>query len=178
MRLLLSAVAAVALLSSQASFAAGCSPAAKTAFDVEGLKSELMVTALSCGMQAKYNAFMERFRPEVAQEEGELTAYFKQAYGREAQSEHDAYITQLANVQSEQGLRMGTAFCQQNGGMLSEVQYLTGPSEMSWYASGKDIVQPAGMCVPGAVREVSATTERRTTEHHAVVRKPTREASR
>ena len=37
-------------------------PADVTAFDVAGLKSKLMVTALTCNQQDRYNDFVQRFR--------------------------------------------------------------------------------------------------------------------
>ena len=117
--------------------------AARQAFDVEGLKSELMVTALSCGVQDRYNAFIEKFRPELMAQEGALKSYFASSYGRTAQKEHDDYITQLANVQSERGLQAGTSFCEQRVSMFDEVAVLDNGHDLGGYAEAKDIVQPA-----------------------------------
>jgi hypothetical protein len=143
------AVAGLALAglvnSGQAAFAASqcTSSPAHEAFDVQGLKSELMVTALSCNMQDRYNAFVAKFRSRLLDEEGALNAYFRTTYGRSAQREHDDYITQLANVQSERGLKSGTAFCDQRAAMFDEVAVLESTSDLSSYAQAKDIVQPA-----------------------------------
>ncbi len=122
--------------------------AARQAFDVEGLKSELMVTALSCNQQDRYNAFMAKFRPAVAEQEQALNRYFSSSYGRAAQREHDSYITQLANVQSERGLQAGTQFCDQRSSMFDEVAALDNATDLGGYAEAKDIVQPAnyGSC--------------------------------
>ena len=120
----------------------GMSPA-RQAFDVQGLKSELMVTALSCGGQDRYNAFIAKFRPDLTAEEHTLKTYFDSEYGRSAQKEHDNYITQLANVQSERGLQAGTQFCDQRASMFDEVLALDGASDLGGYAEAKDIVQPA-----------------------------------
>jgi hypothetical protein len=120
----------------------GMSPA-RQAFDVEGLKSELMVTALSCNQQDRYNAFVAKFRPDLTEQERALDAYFASSYGRAAQREHDNYITQLANVQSERGLQAGTQFCDQRVSMFDEVLALDTGSDLSGYAEAKDIVQPA-----------------------------------
>ena len=134
----------VGSLGPAASAAALCDKsAAREAFDVEGLKSELMVTALSCGEQDNYNAFVAKFRPDLTGQEHALTAYFKQTYGKRAQTEHDGYITQLANVQSERGLAAGTQFCAQRASMFSEVMALDDASDLGGYAEAKDIVQPA-----------------------------------
>ena len=113
------------------------------AFDVTGLKSELMVTALSCNEQDKYNAFVAKFHPELIAEEASLDGYFSRTYGRSAQKAHDDYITLLANVQADEGLRSGVAFCQQRMSMFDEVAVLDNATDLSEYAHGKDIVQPA-----------------------------------
>ena len=120
----------------------GMSPA-RQAFDVEGLKSELMVTALSCGAQDRYNAFIGKFRSDLTDQERALKNYFASSYGRSAQKEHDNYITQLANVQSERGLQAGTSFCEQRVSMFDEVAALDNGSDLGSYAEAKDIVQPA-----------------------------------
>ncbi len=124
---------------------AQCGPAASEsdAFDVAGLKSELMVTALSCGEQDKYNAFIAKFNPDLLAEEAALNKYFSRAFGRTAQKAHDDYITQLANVQADRGLSAGVAFCQQRGSMFDEVGSLSSANDLVEYAHGKDIVQPA-----------------------------------
>lgn len=144
MRLLTSAVLSACLLAAPlASAATECAgPNDRHAFDVAGLKSELMVMALSCGEQSKYNQFINRYRTDLAAQEVALTGYFKHAYGRSAQKAHDDYITQLANVQSDNGLKLGVVFCQQNAGMFEEVEALHGGSELPDYAHGQDIVQP------------------------------------
>ncbi len=137
--------AAVATLLCGQAFAAGqCGiSSARQAFDVQGLKSELMVTALSCNAQDRYNAFVEKFRPDLTAQETALNSYFRSTYGRGAQTAHDDYITQLANVQSERGLKAGTAFCQQRVSMFDEVAVLRDASDLGGYAEAKDIVQPA-----------------------------------
>ncbi|MBV1835844.1 hypothetical protein [Acetobacter estunensis] len=147
-----------------AASAASCgrSPA-REAFDVQGLKSELMVTALSCKVQDRYNAFVGKFRSTLLAEESELNSYFRKMYGKSAQREHDDYITQLANVQSERGLQSGTIFCEQRLGMFDEVAALDNAHDLSNYAQAKDIMQPAvyETCAAPAVEK--STRTRRTT---------------
>ncbi len=138
-------LATATLLSGPAASAAsscGMSPA-REAFDVQGLKSELMVTALSCNAQDRYNAFIEKFRSDLVVQDSALKSYFNSSYGRTAQVERDNYITQLANVQSERGLRAGTSFCDQRLSMFDEVAVLDNSVDLGNYAEAKDIVQPA-----------------------------------
>jgi hypothetical protein len=118
------------------------SPIDRTAFDTEGLKSELMVTAETCDLKDKYNTFIMTYQPNLVAEEKVLTSYFKRSYGRMSDKEHDDYITNLANVQSQEGLKSGTAFCQIFQSMFDEVMSLHDGSELADYAHGKAIVQP------------------------------------
>ncbi len=139
------------------------------AFDVQGLKSELMVTALSCGAQDRYNAFVEKFRPGLNAEESELKAYFTSTYGRSAQKQRDDYITQLANVESERGLQAGTQFCDQRVSMFDEVAALDSVGDLGGYAEAKDIVQPTaydGCAVPARVKESGRVRHARGSARH------------
>jgi hypothetical protein len=117
-------------------------PSDRTAFDIEGLKSELMVTALACKQQDRYNEFMTRYQPTVAAEEHNLNAYFKRSYGRSAQKAYDDYISNLANIQEQDGLKAGTAFCDNLATMFSEVMSLHDSSELHDFANSKTIAQP------------------------------------
>ena len=158
-----------------ASYIAGahCAPTVsdQQAFEVSGLKSELMVTALSCNEQDRYNAFVAKFHPDLIAEEGVLNSYFSRTYGRGAQSAHDDYITQLANVQAEGGLKSGVAFCEQRASMFDEVSALDNARDLSAYAEGKDIVQPASFTTCSAPVEAGRVAHVRriaahTTTHH------------
>lgn len=149
--------------------AASCNvPETREAFDVEGLKSELMVTALSCNRQDRYNDFVAKFRPALTDQERALDVYFHSTYGRAAQREHDNYITQLANGQSDLGLKSGTSFCDQRTSMFDEVAALESASDLGGYAEAKDIAQPAAYetCRPptatghGRVRRIRSASHR------------------
>ncbi|QHI95147.1 hypothetical protein GT348_01560 [Aristophania vespae] len=113
------------------------------AFNVVGLKSELMVTALSCQAQDRYNEFVTHFKSDLNNSEKRLERYFKATYGRRARQQHDAYITQLADVQSLGGLKSGTVFCDQRVPMFNEINALDNADDLAHYAEAKDIVQPS-----------------------------------
>lgn len=147
-----------------AASAATCSSSpSREAFDVQGLKSELMVTALSCKAQERYNAFVGKFRSTLLKEEQRLDSYFHTTYGKNAQREHDDYITQLANVQSEKGLQSGTVFCSQRMAMFDEVVALNDEHDLSNYAQAKDITQPSVFetCAAPAVEQSPLRRARR-----------------
>ena len=114
----------------------------RTAFDIEGLKSQLMLTALACKKQDKYNAFMSRYKPQVAGAEAGLATYFKRSYGRQGQTQYDEYITNLADEQEKDGLKAGTAYCENLDVMFDEVMSLHDASELHDFTNAKAIVQP------------------------------------
>ncbi len=165
MRTLFSGLLAVGLLTSHMAAAENCTrPADKTAFDVAGLKSQLMVTAITCEATERYNTFIARFRPNLLAQEKVVNAYFSRNFGKRATVEHDGYVTSLANSQSENGLKMGTAFCNQNIGMFDEVMALRDGTALPEYATSKNPNQPITLvaCVTpehngrAAIRQASA----------------------
>jgi hypothetical protein len=167
MRALFSGLLAAGLLTTQVAMAQNCArPADKTAFDVAGLKSQLMVTAITCDATERYNSFIARFRPGLLAQEKIVNAYFSRNFGKRASSEHDGYVTSLANSQSENGLKMGTAFCNQNIGMFDEVMALRDIAALPDYATSKNPNQPITLVacttpdrpVRATIRQASATS--------------------
>ena len=170
MRTLFSGLLAVGLLTSQMAAAQNCArPTDKTAFDVAGLKSQLMVTAITCEATERYNSFIARFRPALLAQEKVVNAYFSRNFGKRATVEHDGYVTSLANSQSENGLKMGTAFCNQNVGMFDEVMALHDGAALPEYATSKNPNQPITLIACAtperparAIRQASAAGTSRT----------------
>jgi hypothetical protein len=143
MRVVYAALALMMTTGQAMAVATACTgPTDRTAFDTEGLKSQLMVTALACKQQDKYNEFMRTYKPAVAAQEKVLGAYFKREYGRQYQKAYDDYISNLANVQSDNSLKSGTAFCSEFQAMFDEVMSLHDASELEYYANSQAIVQP------------------------------------
>ena len=145
MRRFLSCLAAACLLAAQASAEPCARPEDRAAFDVVGLKSQLMVTAITCGAEASYNAFVLRFRRDLAGEERVLERYFSRGYGARATREHDDYITSLANAQSQSGLKWGTLFCGQNVGLFDEVMAVKRGTELATLAAARLLAQPIAL---------------------------------
>ncbi len=136
-------LAAAGLFVGQTAGAVPCANAVdQGAFDVAGLKSELMVTALSCNQRDQYNQFVARFRPDLLREERALNAYFSRAFGKRARQAHDDYITSLANSQSEAGVQRGTLFCQEHASLFPSVLSLRGPGQLVSFAAHQTVSQP------------------------------------
>jgi hypothetical protein len=137
---ILPAIAAACCLGLSAAYAQPpC--AEQPVFDVEALKSEMMVLATDCHADVQYNSFMERFHPELLANEHALDTYFRRQYGRRGQTEHDSFITSLANAQSEVGLHQGTDFCPRNEVLFHEAMVVNS-TELPAFAAGKDLVPP------------------------------------
>ena len=132
----------------------------RTAFDIEGLKSQLMLTALACKKQDRYNEFMSRYKPQVASAEAGLATYFKRSYGRQGQTQYDAYITNLADEQEKDGLKSGTAYCENLEVMFDEVMSLHDASELHDFTNAKAIVQPITFETCTGAAPVSSTSRK------------------
>jgi hypothetical protein len=142
MRRLLSSLAAVSLLTVQQAHAQlDClRPPERSVVDVAALRSELMVLATGCHQDERYNAFIRKFQPDLMGNEKAVGDIFKRMYGKRAQQEHDRFVTELANGESDAGAHLGSDFCERNSLLFSEVMALQGASELPAYAAGKDLV--------------------------------------
>ncbi len=134
-------------------------PADKGAFDVAALKSRLMITALTCNAHDQYNDFVSRYRAALDQQDKILDAYFTRAYGRAARKHRDDYTTLLANTLSEQGLKQGTGFCDQNLGAFSQVMALHDGAALPDFAATQAIAQPVSLTLCPAAPAVKAKTK-------------------
>jgi hypothetical protein len=149
MRRVATLVLAALLLPCSIAVAQQCTrPADRAALDVAGLKSQLMVIALSCDVRDKYNSFVVRYRAELMGQERALQTYFRRAFGGRGEQQHDDYITSLANAQSEAGVHQGTLFCRQTAGLIDEVLALPPGSSLAGYAASRGFAQPVdfAMC--------------------------------
>jgi hypothetical protein len=160
MRGMVSGLVAASLLFGQVANAEVCArPADKTAFDIAGLKSQLMVTALACDVREQYNAFVRRFQPELMKQEHALAAYFSRSFGRHGQQEHDDYITSLANAQSEAGIKQGSDLCQGTVGLFDAVLALAPSATLAAFASDRVFEQPIALVVCPAPAPVTRTAQ-------------------
>jgi hypothetical protein len=164
MRRVVSTVVALTMLSAQPVLAQRpcTSLSDQSAFEVQALRSELMVLATGCHDDDQYNAFIRRFQADLQGNERVITAYFQHRFGRTGQTEHDRFVTDLANAISRQGTDLGGDFCPRNGLIFNEVLALESATELADFAAGKNLV-PASVeiCTPMAsgtatVRKASA----------------------
>ncbi|MGZ9107161.1 MAG: hypothetical protein ACXW3M_15440 [Rhodoplanes sp.] len=90
------------------------------ALNTRVLQTELMVAALSCDEQQRYNAFVTNYRSHLEAQGASLRAWFGRAYGSASESELNAFVTKLANDASKRSLD-AASYCASVGALLSEV---------------------------------------------------------
>jgi hypothetical protein len=111
------------------------------AFNVIGLKSALMVGALSCNQQDRYDEFMNRFHQHILAETHVMDTYFHTIGGYHGQQQEDSFVTLLANNQSLSGNDNGN-FCLNNAAEFDAVLALRHPAELDDFVT--DQAPPAG----------------------------------
>jgi hypothetical protein len=140
----------------------------QSAFEVQALRSELVVLATGCHDDERYNAFIRRYQADLQSNERIVSAYFQHRYGKAGQTEHDRFVTELANAMSRQGSDLGGDFCPRNGLIFNEVLALQSATELADYAAGKDLM-PAS--VPVCTPMASSTAAARKTSAGAAKKK-------
>jgi hypothetical protein len=162
-RKLLSLAVAGSLICQQAAAQLQCmAPADQATFDVQALRSEMMVLATGCSDDAQYKAFITRYQSQLQANERDVSAYFKRKYGRRGQSEHDRFVTDLANAQSSAGSKLGSDFCPHNGMIFHEVMALESAGELMPFAAGQNLV-PTSLNICAEETAQAPTPARRTT---------------
>jgi hypothetical protein len=157
MRRIVSAVAGLTLLSAQPVMAQRqCSSVSEqSTFEIQALRSELMVLATGCHDDDRYNAFIRRYQTDLQANERAIDAYFQHRYGKTAQTQHDRFVTELANAISRQGTELGGDFCPRNGLIFNEVLALQSAEELTAFAAGKDLVPTSlPICTPAITEAV------------------------
>ena len=130
------AVAVPPPVSERIKFSAVDSEQIQQAFNVIGLKSALMVAALSCNQQDQYDAFMTSFHPHILSAQHTLDAYFHKASGPySGQKMEDNFITLLANNQSDEGIAAGSNFCLNSQAEFSAVLTLKTPEDLDHFVT-------------------------------------------
>jgi hypothetical protein len=105
------------------------------AFNVIGLKSALMVAALSCNQQSRYDAFMTQFQPHILEDQHMMDAYFRRIGGRYGQTKEDNFVTLLANNQSVGGIGQGKIFCLNNQAEFDQVMTFKTPDQLDAFVT-------------------------------------------
>ncbi len=87
------------------------SPAEMAAMQMKLLQNDLMIAALSCRAQARYNEFATKFKPDLVRSGKTLTNMFVRDHDGMGRVELDRFITYLANDGSARARRIGPGYC-------------------------------------------------------------------
>ncbi len=133
-------------------------PVEKAAFDVSALRNQLVLTAITCKAEDRYNAVVGKYKSDLAGSEKVLDGYFKRAYGGRGQSRQDDYNTQLISAQSQLAGKAGNLYCRIYTPMYDEVMALPSGEALPTYAASKPIQQALVIseCPPQAVPAAKA----------------------
>lgn len=163
---LLAAAAATAMvLAPMAEAMARCTnDTDQVVFELEALKSELMVIATTCkgNNEDRYNDFIRRYRPALIESNRMLGQYFQRTRG--GQRATDAWITELANARSNAARQLGGDFCARNPILFTEVMALPNITDLPAYAATKDLLSSGVTACPAGAAPAAApsrTTSRR-----------------
>ncbi len=157
MRLMMTGLLAATLLSNTVQAAECLRPDDHAALDITALKTQLMVTALTCQEDERYNAFVRKYQSDLQREDRSLNGYFNRAYGRAGSKQRDDYVTQLANLESKAGLVQGSLFCARNVGVFDEVMALRSSAELPDFAAAKAVAHPISATACGGSAEPSVS---------------------
>ena len=137
----------------------------QSVFELEALKTELMVVATTCKQEERYNSFVQKYQPTLAQNGRAFGQYFVRTHGgaRPGQRQNDIYITELANARSNAARQLGSDYCPRNGGLFTEVMSLPSASDLPAYAAGKDLLSSGVTACEGAPAPRAAAPAHRTT---------------
>ena len=126
-------------------------PEDQAVFELEALKTELMVVATTCkgNNEDRYNAFVTRYRPALVESNRRLGQYFTRLHGRSGQRQNDIFITELANARSNAARGLGGDFCPRNSGLFEEVMALPNLTDLPAYAATKDLLSAGVVACPG-----------------------------
>ena len=159
------ALIAAATLFSQAALAVPrcASETDQAIFEVEALKTELMVVATTCKGPAedRYNEFVRRYQQALVVSNRGIGQFFSRTHGKGGQRQQDIFITELANARSNAARQLGSDFCPRNNGLFDEVMSLGGLTDLPAYAATKDLLSSGVTACPGATTAAATPAARR-----------------
>ncbi len=134
------AVGLMLLLSAPAYAANEClAPDEKAAFNARVLQTELMEAALSCEEhKSRYNAFVKKYKKQLAEQSAAFRNYFKKKYGSLADSKLNHFVTKLANDVSGLNItKQNRGFCRYTGSKFDKLERVS-PEDFAKFSSGEN----------------------------------------
>jgi hypothetical protein len=133
------AVAAVSALSGPA-WAGSCALQDEMmALNTRVLQSELVVAALNCHESSQYNAFVQRFQPQLVASGVAFRNYFNRLYGPYGEQVMDEMVTKLANIAVMRSWALGPFYCPSEDSVFNSLLALDA-SQLANFAASRPYV--------------------------------------
>jgi hypothetical protein len=143
--------------------AQGCiRPAERSAVDLRAVQSQLMVAAIACGRSEDYNAFVRRYQADLGAAHRTVFGVFRRAHAAQAQRQYDQYITNLANAQSQDGIRQGSHFCRDIGPLFQAALAAPNAGAVAALTAQHHIANPMPIADCPATQQAAAPAQQRT----------------
>jgi hypothetical protein len=110
-------------------------PAEMSALQSRVLLSDLMVSALSCNEQSRYNAFVTKYKSDLGKQGAMLQEFFRKAYGGAGRTHMNRFVTDLANNSSNYSLVHIGLYCEETKKEFDEL--LAGQPSFASYAASQ-----------------------------------------
>lgn len=154
--------------------AQGCiRPAERTAVDVRAVQSQLMVAAIACNRTEDYNTFVRRHQAELGAAYNTVAGVFRRAHGAQGQRQYDAYITNLANAQSQEGIRQGSHFCRDIGPLFQAALAAPNAGAVAALTAQHSIANPMPIAECPATQQAAPAQQRTRTAQAQPQQRPT-----
>mgnify|MGYP005657764477 CR=1 FL=1 len=145
-----SLIAGVAILSLYAGQAAAdicADPQDQVAVKARTLQTELMVAALRCDSNHRYNAFVRKFESDLVVQGRQLRTYFTRSYGSDSERRLNRFVTFLANAASLRSVGAGANYCKSANALFADVMGRD-EGELAIYAATHrvDVASEAPIC--------------------------------
>jgi hypothetical protein len=173
--------AVAALLAASPAYAdTAAAPSCKRTADeksvyMRALQTDLMVAALTCNSSEQYNSFIHQFQPVLIKDSKELQSYFKKRDGKAGTRELNAFVTHLANDESQRSIQEGSAqYCDESAKLFTAV--LAEPSDKVEDFSTTEVAlapdAPVKYCPSAKTQTAAATAPAATAPAPAAVTLP------
>lgn len=114
-------------------------PDEEAALDTRVLQSELVVAALSCQQNDRYNAFVTKFSAALVYEGVNFRNFFTRNYGPYGEAMMDQLVTRLANLAEMRSWGLGELYCPTEASVFDGLLALD-PSQLPAFAASRPYV--------------------------------------
>lgn len=114
-------------------------PDEQAALDTRVLQSELVVAALACQQNDRYNAFVTKFSAALVYEGVNFRNFFTRNYGPYGEQMMDELVTRLANLAEMRSWALGETYCPTEASVFDYLLALD-PSQLPAFAASRPYV--------------------------------------